>query len=495
MKVCTVNEMREADRGAAEKFGIPSIVLMENAAIACVLELTGFDSFTILCGKGNNAGDGFAIARHLINRGKSVKLYTLLGREFSGDSKTNFDILKNMSVPCRSLDKEALIDDIKLSDCVIDAVFGTGIRGEISDEISEVFDIANQLANYVLSVDVPSGTDADTGRILKNAIKADKTVTFGAYKKGLLLFPAADFAGEVTVSDISLPKGILDNVKIEVTDGVLAKSLMPKRHRNSHKGDYGKILIIGGSTGMAGAVCLAARAAFKAGAGLVTACVPKEINDIVQKTVLEAMTVSVDFKTEQERILKVVNDFDAVLFGNGLGREPYAVELLENLLKTVKVPLVIDADGLFALSKKSELLSLCGENTVLTPHTMEMARLLGISAKDVEDSRFDTAYDFAQKNKLTLVLKGNHTIITAPDGAQRVNITGNSGMATAGSGDVLAGILAGIMPSVGNAFDAAALAVYIHGKAGDFAARSIGEVSLAAGDIVEAVSHILPVEI
>lgn len=495
MKVCTVSKMREADKAASENFGIPSIVLMENAAISCVYEVMGFDSFTVLCGKGNNAGDGFAIARHLINKGKKVKIYTLLGDRFSGDAKTNFEILKKMSAEINSLDKEMLKTDIMLSDCVIDSVFGTGLRGGIDGEIAEVFDIVNKFANYVLSVDIPSGIEADTGKVLKNAVKADKTVTFAAYKKGLLLYDGADFAGEIKVADISIPKSVLESVKIEVTDAKKAKSLMPKRHKNSHKGDYGKILIIGGSVGMAGAVCLAAKAAFKGGAGLVTACVPQKINDIIQKTVTEAMTACIDFEAGQDRIAEMVNGFDTVLFGNGMGREPYVADFLEKVLKAVQVPLVIDADGLYALSQRPELLKLCGENTVLTPHTMEMARLLGTTAKEVEESRFYAAYNFAVKNRLTLVLKGNHTIITAPDGAQRVNMTGNSGMATAGSGDVLAGLLAGLLPTVKSTFDAAALSVYFHGKAGDFAAAGIGETSLTAGDIADAISHILPVEI
>lgn len=484
--------MREADKTASEKFGISGIVLMENAATSCVLELIGFDSFTVLCGKGNNAGDGFAIARHLINKGKSVKIYTLLGENFSGDSNTNFDILKNMSAQICPLDADAIKGDVQLTDCVIDAVFGTGLHGEISEEITEIFGIVNEYANYVLSVDVPSGIDADTGKILGNAIKANKTVTFGAYKRGLLLFPAADFAGEIKVSDISIPKVVFDGVKVEVTEK--ARNLMPKRYNNSHKGDYGKVLIIGGSVGMAGAVCLAAKAAFKMGAGLVTVCVPREINDIVQKNVLEAMTISLDFESEQERIIDEINDFDAVLFGNGIGRGNFVSDFLEKILKAIKVPLIIDADGLFALSKKAELLKFCGRDVILTPHTMEMSRLLGLTPEKVEENRFEVSYNFASENKLTLVLKGNHTIITAPDGAQQVNMTGNSGMATAGSGDVLAGLLAGLMPTVKNAFDAATLAVYLHGKAGDFAKKSIGKISLTAGDIVDSISHILPVE-
>ena len=494
MKICTVAKMRASDREASEKYGIPGIVLMENAAISCVKEIIGFDSFTVLCGKGNNAGDGFAIARHLINAGKTVKIYLLLGGDFSGDALTNFKILQNMQVRFYDL-SDGLKNDIIESDCVIDAIFGTGIHGEMAENILNVFDMVNSSAKYVLSVDVPSGIDADSGKVFKNAVKADKTVTFAAYKRGLLLFPAADFAGEIKLCDISIPKEVFSDVKLEITDAKKMRALMPKRSKNTHKGDYGKILIIGGSEGMAGAVCLAARAAFMTGAGLVTACVPKEINDIIQKNVVEAMTISLDFENEHTKIIEKINGFDAILFGNGIGREPYAVDMLANVLAAARVPLIIDADGLFALSQRPQLLALCGGNVILTPHTMEMARLLGVSASEVEENRLDLAHDFAVKNGLTLVLKGNHTIITAPDGSQAVNVNGNSGMATAGSGDALAGIMAGLAPRCESMFDTAKLAVFLHGAAGDFAAGAVGENSLTAGNIVSAISHILPVEI
>ena len=495
MKICTAKKMRAADREASEKYGIPGIVLMENAAVSCVKEVIGFDSFVILCGKGNNAGDGMAIARHLINADKKVKIYLLLGRDFSGDALTNFEILKNMGAELCDLSENTLKNDILHTDCVIDAIFGTGIHGEIDKNILDVFDTVNDNAGYVLSVDVPSGIEADSGRVLKNAIKADKTVTFAAYKRGLLLYPAADYTGDIKLSDISIPKEIFSDVLLEVTDKKRMNALMPKRGKNTHKGDYGKILIIGGSVGMAGAVCLAAKAAFMTGAGLVTACVPKEINDIIQKNVVEAMTVSLDLEMEHTRIIEKLNSYDAILFGNGIGRKPYVSDMLANVLAAARVPLIIDADGLYALSERPELLAFCGENTVLTPHTMEMARLTGLSPDEIEENRIDIAHDFAIKNKLTLVLKGNHTIITAPDGSQSVNVNGNSGMATAGSGDVLAGILAGLIPRLKSRFDAAALAVYLHGAAGDFAAGAVGENSVTAGNIVSAISHILPVEI
>ncbi|HAL62906.1 MAG TPA: NAD(P)H-hydrate epimerase, partial [Clostridiales bacterium] len=227
MKICSVSQMRASDSIASEKYGIPSIVLMENAARACVSEIIGFNSFVVLCGKGNNAGDGLAIARHLINAGKSVKIYLLFGNTFSGDARTNFEILKNMSVQFSGLADGNLENDVKMCDCVVDAVFGTGLRGEIAEDILGVFDTVNNFAKYVLAVDVPSGIDADNGKVFKNAVKANKTVTFAAYKRGLLLFPAADFAGEIKTADISIPKEVFDSVKADVADREKIKSLMP----------------------------------------------------------------------------------------------------------------------------------------------------------------------------------------------------------------------------------------------------------------------------
>lgn len=495
MKVCTAHQMREADKEATKKYGIPSILLMENAARVCVDEIKNFDSFLILCGKGNNGGDGLAIARHLYNIGKKVKIYLVLGNDFSQDAKLNYDILQNMSVPFYFADDfETLKQDISASDCVVDAIFGTGLTRPVDDFVCRVIDAVNEYANFTLCVDVPSGISADTGEILSKAVKADKTVTFAAYKTGLLMYPAADFTGEIKVCDISLPKKILSDVKREVLGEEDIQNIFPKREKNSQKGDYGKVFIIGGSVGMAGAVCLAAESAFKMGAGIVTVCVPKEINDIVAKRVVTAMTYPVDFKSEQDKIIEKSKGFDAILFGNGIGREDFLAELLEKVLKNTDVPVVIDADGLFALSKKSELLKLCRGKTVLTPHSMEMARMINCDVKTVEKDRLGISEKFVLENDLTLVLKGNHTIITAQDGKQFINLTGNSGMATAGSGDVLAGMTAGLVSRCGM-LNSAVLSVYLHGKAGDFGANKYTETSLTAEDIVNSIPHILPVEI
>ena len=491
MKVCSVAEMRSIDKIASEQFNIPSVVLMENAANACISEIKHFESFVVICGKGNNGGDGLAIARRLIVMGKSVKIYLALGEDFSGDALINYNILKSMDAEML-LDFSALECDIKSAQCVVDAIFGTGFCGNVPEKIAKIIKCINKNAEFVLSVDVPSGINADTGAA-EMAVCASKTVTFAGYKKGLLLYPAADFAGEVLVGDISIPHKAFDieNVKINTTDEDFAREIMPKRCENSHKGDYGKLLVIGGHPQMKGAVALACLSALRMGAGLVTACVPKDTAMSFEDMPYEVMTKALDFDDDCDEIAEMVNCYDAVLFGNGIGREEYVATLLEKILSGINVPLVIDADGLFALSKKPELIK--EKNVILTPHSMEMARLLGISAEEVEADRFSLSADFSKKYEVTLVLKGNHSIISAPDGTQNVNLTGNSGMATAGSGDVLAGMtaaLAAVMPT----FDAAVLAVHLHGKAGDYAAETLSRTSLIASDIINGLPHILPVE-
>ena len=492
--VCTASQMRNIDKIASLKFNIPSIVLMENAALACVREIFKYDSFTVICGKGNNGGDGLAIARHLINMGKAVKIYLVLGDNFSGDALINYNILKSMSVSF-STDFSELETDLRLSDCTVDALFGTGIHGEITGTARDVIEKINSCAKYVLSVDVPSGVNSDTGET-DIAVKADKTVTFAAYKRGLLLFPGADYTGKIIVSDISIPEQAfeLEEVRIKALTEEYLIGIMPKRCANSQKGDYGKILVIGGSVGMAGAVIMACEAAFRTGAGIVTACVPSEINDIVQTSLAQAMTFPVNFEKDTEKIIEKMSGFDAVLFGNGIGRDEWVQELLKKILENAAVPVVIDADGLFALAGDTEILKKCKSDVILTPHAMEMARLIGKDVQTVENDRFSVAGSFVSEYRLTLVLKGNHSIITAPDGEQSVNMTGNAGMATAGSGDVLAGMTAALAARKLSPYNAAELAVYLHGAAGDTAKIFWKEDSLTARDIITCISQKLPVE-
>ncbi len=493
MRVCYSETMRRLDRLAAENFNIPGVVLMENAAIACTNELQGFESVLIFCGKGNNGGDGLAIARQLIVSGKRVRVCLCLGRDFSGDALINYNALTAMGA-----DIEEYREDMDFSgwDCTVDAVFGTGFRGAVEAPVSDIIEKINKSSKYILSVDVPSGINADTGEVETVCVRADKTVTFAALKPGLLLYPAADCAGEIILAHISMPEAVFEreHIDIKALDAEYIKSITPQRTKNSHKGDYGKVLVIGGSVGMAGAVSLACRSALKSGAGLVTACVPAEINDIVQCSCTEAMTCPVDFEKDSEKIVEKIKNADVILFGNGIGRADFTENLLRTVLENACVPIVIDADGLFALAKNTGMLDSCSADVILTPHTMEMSRLVGKCTEYVEKNRLELSMEFAKSHRLTLVLKGNHSIITAPDGSASFNMTGNSGMATAGSGDVLAGMCAAFAAVCGSCYNAAELAVYAHGAAGDAAKLRLGEFSLTASDIISEICHTLPVE-
>ncbi len=509
MKICTAAQMREIDRTAEELGGIPSIVLMENAAIACVQAIEGLPAARrqagIFCGRGNNGGDGLAIARHLMNRGWAVTVYLVCGTAFSQDASVNYEILSKMGAKMiEVLDTDFLEYEIQRQDVVIDAIFGTGIHGEITGLAADVIESINRWAETVLAVDIPSGVNADTGEICGCAVQADVTVTFAAYKMGMLLFPGAEYMGKIMVADISIPEYIISGQDFHrnITDGKLVRKLLPKRRENSQKGNYGKLLIVGGSIGMSGAPAMAARAALKSGCGLVTVAVPAGLCDILETKVTEAMTlplperdghVSLDAYAKIEEKMR---DSDALLFGPGIGRDAEAGRLLEKILSGAKIPVLLDADALFLVAGHPEILDACGCSLVFTPHAMEMARLAGRDVEDVERNRPEAAERFAQDKGVTLVLKGKHTIVTSPDGTQYYNITGNSGMATGGSGDVLAGMAAAFLARGMEETDAAVLAVYLHGRAGDLAAEKYGKESMTACDIIENIGNalILPVD-
>lgn len=505
MKACSVEEIRKIDKMAEELGGIPSIILMENAGIACVnklLELKrDLGRVAVFCGKGNNAGDGFVIARHLVNKGIDVSVFLVLGNEFSKDALINYEILSKMGVEILEVNET---DDLKYKimsyDAIVDAVFGTGIHGEISGVAEEVIRTINSYKKFVLSVDIPSGVNGDDGQVLGIAVKADVTVTFLAYKTGMFLFPGADFMGEIFVDDISIPQYIKEYLPIDVIDEKMAWDIMPKRYDNSHKGNYGKVFIVGGSRGFTGAPAMAAEASLKCGAGLITVGIPESLNDILEIKLTEPMTyplkendgvVSVDAIPQ---ILEKMKECDALVFGPGIGRKPEITEILRLVLQNSKVPVIIDADGLFALSKDLDMLSKCSCNLIFTPHEAEFSRLTGYSLEEISKNRLNLSKEFASEYGVTLVLKGPKTIVTAPDKKQYINITGNNGMATGGSGDVLAGMIGALVARGMAEPEAAALAVYYHGLSADKAAEKTGKNSLTPTDIISSLHLILPVE-
>ncbi len=507
-RICTASEMRSIDSMTVDTTGIKGIVLMENAAVACVGEIEKrFDikntSFAVFCGKGNNGGDGFAIARHLFNKGGKVYVYLTAGSEFSDDTLTNYKIIRTLGITVIDIeDEEYLKNFVDSADCVIDAVLGTGISGTPKGMAQATISAINKYAKFVMSVDIPSGVDATTGEVFGDAVKADLTVTFGAYKRGMFLYPGADFVGELVLKDISIPNLIWElkggNCFLTSKEGVW--EVFPKRCNNSHKGTYGKLMIVGGSVGMAGAVTMAAASALRCGVGLVTSAVPVSVNNIVQQRLEEVMTIPLPEEggrlvpTTAERLARRANLCDAVLLGNGMGRSENICEFVREFLTRLSVPVVIDADGIYALSKCEGIIEKCKCDIILTPHSQEMGYLVGLTAEEVETDRFAVSENYAVKNGVTLILKGHHSIITAPDGTQNVNPSGNSGMATAGSGDVLAGMTAALLARGLKPFDASVASCFLHGVAGDKAEEMLGKDFMSATDIIDAIHHILPLE-
>lgn len=488
--------MGDADKISIEKAGIPGIVLMENAARGCVDRISKDfpdikeKTVACFCGKGNNGGDGLAIARLLSRLGCKVTVFLTHGDSFKGDALINREILNYMNCKIYHV-PENIADVVHSFDIIVDAIFGIGMYGTVDDETFSLISAINRSGKYILSVDIPSGISADTGEVCGACINATKTVTFGAYKTGLLLFPGCDYTGEVTVCDICTPDFVLDDVNKFVTDREFVEKNLPRRTNNSQKGDYGKVLIIGGRQGMTGAPVMAAEAALRMGAGLVTVGVCKSLNGILEEKLTEAMTYplpEVDGHLSKEaapQIKKLIERADAVLFGMGAGTSEDVYELLKVVMENCTVPLIIDADGLNILSKHTELMEKCSCSLIFTPHEVEMSRLLKTELSEITENRIGVSYKYAQDNGVTLILKGHHTIVTAEDGTQYINITGNPGLATGGSGDVLAGMVAALAARGLKADVAAAVAVYLHGKSGDIAAESLGEDSLIATDIIK----------
>lgn len=499
-KVCYAAQMRQIDKNAAETGGVPSIVLMENAAIAAVNVLR--EEFGVLkgrrigvfCGKGNNGGDGFAAARHLICLGAEVRVFLVCGTKLSPDADINYNIIKRMGADICDVSESADVSEDYIASCdiVIDALYGTGIRGEIKAPARGVIEKINRFSRRTLALDIPSGINADTGEICGVCIKAHTTVTFAEYKMGMFLFDGADYTGRIVCTDISIPQYITDgqDIGVNVTDDEFVRENFPKRKNNSHKGDYGKVFVVGGSEGMTGAAYMASQAALVMGSGLVTLGIAESLNPIMENKLTEVMTVALEADGGNlnfacaDKVVEKMNASDVILFGCGIGRSPEIKKILKRILSEAKVPVIIDADGLYALD--TAMLSDSRAEIVLTPHNAEFARLTG--KMPAEKERQALCREFAEKYNVTLILKGHHTIVTEAEGTQYINTTGNSGMSTGGSGDVLAGMVASLVGRGVKSGAAAAMAVYLHGRAADIAAESTGENSLTPTDVIGSIS-------
>lgn len=494
----TSSDMHEIDKRAYEKYHIPSVVLMENAAFAIVNRIKKHNKSKILfvCGPGNNGGDGFAAARQLACEGYCVKVFLLSDEnKFKGDAKINYDALSAMNAEIYHGTVD-LKNEIEKCDIVVDCIFGTGLKRNIEGAFNDAIKIINNEDAFVLSVDIPSGIDSDTGRMLNICINADETVTFGCKKPGLVLGEGRNASGSVVVSQISIPYGCIEeqNIKCTTNYGDYPDSLLIKRKTDTNKGDYGKVFIFGGSHLMSGAVGLSGDAALRSGSGLVNCVVPESIIGRVSSFLREAVYTSCSEENgcavySREILEKAAKKGTAIAFGVGVSISGSIKNSLEFLIENSTVPLVIDADGLNNLCSIKDVLLKKSCGIVLTPHPGEMSRLTGIDIKTINENRVEVARDFAIKYGCIVLLKGSSTVVTDGDRTY-INTTGNPGMASAGSGDVLTGIIVSLIGQGYGLYDSAVLGAYIHGAAGDLAYKKYG-YGIKAGDIAECVAEVM----
>jgi hydroxyethylthiazole kinase-like uncharacterized protein yjeF len=505
MRILTAEAMRGVDRMAIEQLGLPGLVLMENAALGVVdaigRQYPEAESAAVFCGPGNNGGDGLAVARHLATRGYAVEVFLATGgRPLAGDAATQLAICRRLALTLHDLapdaDVAAALGAAREHDLVVDALFGTGLTKPLSGLFARLVEGLNEVPRPRVAVDIPSGLSGSSAEPPGPHLRADLTVTFAAPKLAHVFPPAADAVGELVVADLGFPPRLVEEAEgdLHLLVGEELSGLLPPRARDSHKGDFGHLLLVAGSLGKAGAAVLAARAAVRAGAGLVTAAVPEPILAIVHLGSLESMGLALPAAAAgtltaaaAERALAAAAGKSALAVGPGLGQEEATAAAIRRLVGAAPLPLVLDADGLNAFAGRAgELAVRLGlAPTVLTPHPGELGRLLGIATAAVQADRPAAARRAAEETGAIVVLKGSLTLVAAPGGGGvHVNPTGNPAMASGGTGDVLTGLLGGLLAQRLDPLDAARLAVYLHGLAGDLALARLRGPSLAAEDLI-----------
>ena len=527
MRVLSAEQMREADRRTIEDIGIPSIVLMENAGhqVASAMHATFGDladrRVAVLCGLGNNGGDGFVAARSLWQQGVEVLTF-LIGRAetVSGDAAVNLRIIQNLGLPLVEVAEpededdddevengprswDAVRGEVLSCDLVVDAMLGTGLSRPVDGRLQAVIADVNASDVPVVAIDMPTGlpfvpangesnaeSESESG---SDAIEAEITVTLAAPKVSLLVAPGESWAGELVVADIGIPASVIESVPGERLDVITpeeVRQFIPHRPSDSHKGDFGHVLVVAGSVGKTGAAVLAGLGALRSGAGLVTVATPQRCVESVAAGAPEYMTLplpDMDDGTLSVDGLESILNFpcDVLAVGPGLGTTPGVATLVAGLVERAEVPLVLDADALNVLGSEPAVLASRGERgTVVTPHPGEMARLCGLTSAEVQADRIGVARRFAVDHHVTVILKGANTVIAGPDGTCWLNLTGNPAMAAGGVGDVLTGVTAAWLGQLGRAEVACQVAVYVHGLAGDIAADEPGAIALMATDVI-----------
>jgi len=512
MRIATSDQMRQIDKIAIEQYGIPGVVLMENAGKRVAEEVMGIlkekaAGVVLFSGKGNNGGDVMVAARHLYNRGMEVKVFLLAEEDdIKGDARINLLIAKEMNIPIYKLvDKEDLEEVQKALECAgaaVDGILGTGLKGNVRGIALEVISIINNSNCSVVAVDIPSGIHGDTGRICGECVKADLTVTFAYPKAGLLQYPGAEYTGELIVADISIPHRIADSVDLDMCliTGEWVEDIIPYRRPDTHKGTYGRALIIGGSEGMTGAVVLASTGCLRSGSGLIKAAVPAALNPILENKLTEVMTVPLGEKDSIKLEVQSLDDLehllkeaDGIALGPGMGVDNERVHIVDAVIAASRVPLVLDADALNCLSFSLESFEKAAVPVIITPHPGEMARLMKCSVADVQENRIKAARNFSKRWGVITVLKGANSVIADPDGNIYINTNGNSGMASGGMGDVLTGIITSFICQGLKPVQAACAGVYIHGLAGDLLVGEKGEYGLTATELAEYISKAIKI--
>jgi hydroxyethylthiazole kinase-like uncharacterized protein yjeF len=497
MKITSVDEMRFMDRYAIEKLGIAEEILMENAGLAAVnllqkeIGISG-KKFVIFCGSGNNGGDGLVVTRLIHSCGGSVKVFLLSdSNKYRGAAKTNFAIITQLPIELIKLEKAAITKkDIAHCDVIIDAIFGTGLDRPIAGLVSDVIALINKSRKKVLSLDIPSGINGNTGEVMEMAVKADYTVTFGLPKIGNMFYPGYELCGELFVSHISFPPSLYEQDGLQVQTNDYIK--LPARPIEAYKGSIGDVLFIAGATNYYGAPYFSAMSFLKSGGGYARLAAPRSVVPVIAKRGREIVYLpqeetaagSIAFKNKRE-LLAAAAKVDLVVIGPGLSLHEETVRLVKELTAAIKVPLIIDGDGLTAIAGSPEILRSRKAPTILTPHLGEMARLTGKPAAEINGNKIAVLRETAESLKTTIILKGPHSLIGTRGGKVYVNLTGNAGMATAGSGDALTGCIAAMYGMGLKPDEAARKGVFLHGYAGDLAAAKKGTDGITAKDIME----------
>ena len=489
MQLVTTSQMKNIEDYAINTLGISSIILMENAARSVTQQCTEYKNITIFAGKGNNGGDGLAVARQLVALDHSVTVI-FIGDTFKAtpDCSLNLNILKKMDVPIIYYTDQDLIPLISSSDLIIDAIIGTGLIDNLREPIFNIVNTINTYSKYTIAIDCPTGINSDTGAICGNAVYAHKTITFHAPKIGLMLYPAYERIGELIISDISIPHNT--DTGYNLLTPKEAKILLPVRPQYANKGTFGKSYIFAGCEHMTGACVISATSAYRVGSGLVNGCVVKSVADVLHNLLPEAVTTilpdingylcSDSFDVISPQLSKA----NAIALGSGIGVTNDTKEFVGKLLTAVSCPIVIDADGLNCIADNIDLLKEVNSDVIITPHLGEMSRLTNLTVSYISSNLIDTAKHFAHEYNVTVVLKDTHTIIANPDGEIYINTAGNSSMSKGGTGDCLTGIITGLISQGLSPYYSAVLGTYVNGLTGELASDKLSKYSVFASDIL-----------